>query len=163
MTHPSWLHGRHSPCQTCACRRLLLYPLGNKVPDVFAAYLEAPEAAFTPMAMIPEATFSLNLINQADRSRPPYSKGAACACLLGVSCCSLCLSARQDPPYSLPVITSHLICRPTSLTRGPSLSQKRRTDSPQPQLTGDSHHFLASRSSLTLSTAGMWMMRSRSG
>ena len=53
----------------CArCRRLLVFPKGNKVSQL-SVYLDAPEAAYTPLHMSPKCSFKLTLVNHMDPAK----------------------------------------------------------------------------------------------
>lgn len=47
---------------------MLIFPSGNKQ-NFLAVYLDAPEAAYTPQHMSPNATFKLTLVNHLDPSK----------------------------------------------------------------------------------------------
>ena len=57
---------------TRSCRRLLVFPKGNKqndpnVQEFLAIYLDAPEAAWTPPHLNPKAIFKLTLHHPNDQ------------------------------------------------------------------------------------------------
>ncbi len=54
-------------------RRILIFPRGNNS-SFLSAYLDAPEAQYTPLHMSPKAAFILTLVNHQDPSKS-FHKG----------------------------------------------------------------------------------------